>query len=177
VNWPLLRSSEYRPERHSIDDSHCEITVVHFAFGIACPVDQVRDSLFHATDQFTDSLRIARRTGRLQGRLWRQTALQLLSLALLVAVNPLMALTFFIVPNVILRWTVFYFSFAQHAEAPLEDVYSGSVTRFGWTNAVFLNVGHHTAHHEKPTLHWSLLPERTARILDRIPASCLRGVP
>ena len=98
-------------------------------------------------------------------------------MALLLYWNASMALAFFIVPNIVLRWTVFYFSYAQHAEAPLEDVYSGSVTRFGWTNAVFLNVGHHTAHHEKPTLHWSLLPERTSLILDRIPASCLRGSP
>jgi len=78
------------------------------------------------------------------------------------------------VPWLLLRWIVFWFSYAQHDDVPMLDVYSGSVTHFGWTNRMYLNVGHHTAHHEKPTLHWTRLPARTARILERIPSTCLR---
>jgi hypothetical protein len=125
-----------------------------------------------------DSIGIARRHSRARRLLLRlaaQQTLQLLALGALLAADARLALIFFIVPDALLRWSVFYFSWAQHAEAPGDDVYSGSVTRFGWTNAVFLNVGHHTAHHEKPRLHWTLLPARTARIRARIPSSCLRG--
>jgi fatty acid desaturase len=126
----------------------------------------------------SDSIRIARRqrhARRLLARLLVQQALQLVTLVALLRADAPLALLFFVAPAVLLRWSVFYFSYAQHAEVPGDDVYSGSVTRFGWTNAVFLNVGHHTAHHERPGLHWSLLPARTARIVTRIPPSCLRG--
>ncbi len=128
---------------------------------------------------FSDSLRVAGRSAsaaKLRGRLWRQQAIAVLTLLALLAWNPLMALLVFVAPNILLRWTVFYFSYAQHHGTPGGDVFGGSVTRFGWTNYVFLNVGHHTAHHEKPTLHWTLLPARTERIRHRIPAECLRGV-
>jgi fatty acid desaturase len=124
---------------------------------------------------FTDSLAVARREGLPTTRLWGQKALQTALTVALLCWNAPLALALFIVPNLFFRWMVFYISWDQHADAPNHDVYSGSITRFGWTNAVFLNVGHHTAHHEKPTLHWTLLPARTERIRARIPATCLRG--
>jgi beta-carotene hydroxylase len=127
---------------------------------------------------FGDALRIAAtrpRPRQLVRRLWSQAAVQVLTLGALTACNGGMALLMFLGPNLMLRWMVFYFSFAQHHGTPAHDVYSASVTRFGWSNALFLNVGHHTAHHEQPTLHWTLLPARTAEILHRIPASCVRG--
>jgi fatty acid desaturase len=124
---------------------------------------------------FIDSLAIARREGLPTARLWTQKVLQWAVTIGLVLWNAPAAFALFILPNVFFRWMVFYISWDQHQGAPSHDVYSGSITRFGWTNAVFLNVGHHTAHHEKPTLHWTLLPARTERIRARIPASCLRG--
>lgn len=121
---------------------------------------------------FVDSLRLA--TPRTRGRLVRQQLLQLGVLVALVALDPVRALALFVVPWLLLRWFVFWFSYAQHDDVPMHDVYSGSVTHFGWTNRLYLNVGHHTAHHEKPTLHWTRLPARTAQIIERIPARCLR---
>ena len=111
---------------------------------------------------------------RYRGRLIRQVAVQVAVLAVLVAWQPSTALAFAILPALLLRWAVFWFSYAQHHDLPMHDVYSGSVTHFGWTNRWFLNVGHHTAHHEKPTLHWSRLPARTQQIIERIPSVCLR---
>jgi len=119
-----------------------------------------------------DSWRLADR--RMRTRLVRQLLTQLVATAALVAWSPGGAIAFFVAPWILLRWLVFWMSYAQHADVPMEDVYSGSVTHFGWTNRIYLNVGHHTAHHEKPTLHWTRLPARTAQILERIPSSCLR---
>jgi beta-carotene hydroxylase len=121
---------------------------------------------------FVDSLRLADR--RTLPRLVRQQLLQLAALAALVLVDPVLALAFFAIPWLLLRWAVFWFSYAQHDRVPMRDVYSGSVTHFGWTNKLYLNVGHHTAHHEKPTLHWTRLPARTQLIIERIPEACLR---
>jgi fatty acid desaturase len=107
-------------------------------------------------------------------RLRRQLAVQLAIHGALLYVAPLEALICVIAPSVLLRWSVFFFSYRQHADVPRRNVYSGSVTRLGAVNRWLLNVGHHTAHHEKPTLHWTMLPERTARIRHLIPAECLR---
>jgi hypothetical protein len=122
----------------------------------------------------SDSWRISAGHRRLRGRLIVQLAMQLSILVAAFAVAPAMAMLFVVLPWLLLRWAVFWFSHAQHHDVPMTDVYSGSVTHFGLTNRFYLNVGHHTAHHEKPTLHWSLLPARTAQIVERIPPACLR---
>ncbi len=115
------------------------------------------------------------RLGRgMRGRLVRQVALQVAVLVAAFVADPALAIAFVVVPWLLLRWAVFWFSYAQHDRVPMTDVYSGSVTHFGWTNKLYLNVGHHTAHHEKPTLHWTRLPARTAQIIERIPPACLR---
>jgi hypothetical protein len=121
-----------------------------------------------------DAWRIARGDVPARAKLAAELAFQVAIAALLIARDLGLALAFVIAPWLLLRWAVFWFSYAQHDDVPRRDVYSGSVTHFGWTNRLYLNVGHHTAHHEKPTLHWTKLPARTAQILDRIPTSCLR---
>jgi hypothetical protein len=119
-----------------------------------------------------DSWRIAQ--PRLRIRLVAQVSLQLGIIVAAFALDPRLALGFLVVPWLLLRWAVFWFSYAQHDTVPMTDVYNGSVTHFGLTNRFYLNVGHHTAHHEKPTLHWSRLPARTQQIIERIPTVCLR---
>jgi len=58
---------------------------------------------------------------------------------------------------------------------PSTNVYDASVSVLGSRfNALNFKIGHHTAHHEKPTLHWSLLPLRTRAIAARIPPACFR---
>jgi fatty acid desaturase len=136
-----------------------------------------------AADALTipDAYRIAARfpakTRRLRARLIWQTVAQAAVLTALLVWDPIAALAVFIVPNVILRWLVGWIAFAQHDGVPAENTYSGSVNHFGFISRLLLNVGHHTAHHEKPTLHWSLLPTRTAKISRLIPPACMIGTP
>lgn len=119
-----------------------------------------------------DSWRIGDRAARI--RLGGQVIVQLAVLATAFVLDARWAVAFVVAPWLLLRWFVFWISYAQHDSAPMTDVYDGSVTHFHWTNRVYLNVGHHTAHHEKPTLHWTRLPQRTRVIVERIPSSCLR---
>jgi beta-carotene hydroxylase len=136
-----------------------------------------------AADALTipDGYRIAARypakRRRLQWRLTYQLALQLSLYGVMLAIDPVVALAVFIVPNIVLRWLVGWVAFLQHDGAPSTNTYDGSLNRFGFLSRFLLNVGHHTAHHEKPTLHWSLLPTRTAQIADRIPPALLVGTP
>jgi fatty acid desaturase len=127
-----------------------------------------------------DSIRIGRAEGRagkrtLLPKLALETALQsALTLALLFWNWPL-ALAFVVVPNLLSAFLIWWQSYPHHLEMPCTQVYDGSMTvespRY---NRVTFNIGHHTAHHEKPTLHWSLLPERTAQIRERIHPDCFR---
>lgn len=123
---------------------------------------------------FSDSFALSHGLPRERARLFRQQLFQLAVLGVLIAIDPVLAIALFLVPWLLLRWAVFWFSHAQHHDVPMTNVYDGSVTHFSWTNRFYLNVGHHTAHHEKPTLHWTRLPARSAQIVERIPASCLR---
>lgn len=68
---------------------------------------------------------------------------------------------------------MFWFSYSQHADLPATSVYDGARTHRWPGDRLLLNVGHHTAHHERPTLHWSLLPQRTRDIAAKIDPTCL----
>lgn len=102
----------------------------------------------------------------------RQLFLQLGLFALLASVSLPLTLGIFVVPNMILRWSVFWFSYGQHDNLPMTGVYDSSTTKFK-LNGLLMNVGLHTAHHEKPGLHWSRLAQRTEQILPLIDPVCL----
>jgi fatty acid desaturase len=124
------------------------------------------------------------RVGISEGRLGRKTLLPKLAFELTLQVvmtaalfywNPILAFAFFVVPNVILAWMVWWESYPHHLNMPMTNVYDASMTteKRGY-NLVTFNIGHHTAHHEKPTLHWSLLPKRTATIRHLIHPDCIK---
>ncbi len=102
-----------------------------------------------------------------------QITLQYLAYFLLIIIDFKLFLLFIFIPNIFYQLVVFWYSFAQHDQMSMKDVYSSSTTNF--KNGIWLlNVGFHTAHHEKPQLHWSLLQQRTEQIIDFIPKECLR---
>ena len=90
-------------------------------------------------------------------------------------ISPWLTLAFFVVPNALSALLVWWQSYPHHHELPTESIYTASITDdTGFYNWMTFNIGHHTAHHEKPTLHWSLLPPRTERIRHLIDARCIR---
>jgi beta-carotene hydroxylase len=137
----------------------------------------VRGNLTILPDSFVIAREEARKTGRpiMLHKLLIELAVQLAVAATLIWLNPLFTLLFFVIPNMFAGFLVWWESYVHHLNVPGGTVYEGSVTVTGERfNRFNFNIGHHTAHHEKPTLHWSLLPERTAAIAPRIPATCVR---
>jgi beta-carotene hydroxylase len=127
-----------------------------------------------------DSIRIGiaeHRAGRktLLPKLFFESALQVLITSVLLAWNWQFALAFVIAPNLLSAWLIWWQSYPHHHQMPCTQIYDGSMTvESPAYNRVTFNIGHHTAHHEKPTLHWSLLPQRTTQIRARIHPACFR---
>lgn len=112
----------------------------------------------------------------LMGKLTSELAIQLGITIALLAWNPWMAMLCFVLPNAFAAWFIWWESYPHHLEAPTSGVYDGSITITGrFFNLTTFNIGHHTAHHERPTLHWSLLPARTDAIRDKIPQTLIHS--
>jgi fatty acid desaturase len=125
-----------------------------------------------------DSFRILRRFPKTvrrkhQAAMLRQYALQLAVFSLLALLSWKLTLFIFLIPNLLLRMGVFWFSYGQHDNLPMTNVYDSSTTKnkFG---SILLNVEFHTAHHERPGLHWTKLQKRTEEILPLIHEKCVR---
>lgn len=145
------------------------------------PVSRWRYSIGASLRCWGDSIRIAKEAGpvekkNLLGRFWAHLAVQAGLIAVFTLINPAMGLLFAVLQTFTVRCSVAWSSYWHHFEVPMTVVYDSSRTLLDpLHNRLSFNSGHHTAHHEKPTLHWSLLPARTEAIRHLIPESCLRN--
>jgi len=127
-----------------------------------------------------DSIRIAlAEKPAIRGALLRRLAvdllLQLAITAALCAWQPALTFWFFVLPNLLASFLVWWESYPHHLDMPATDAYDASMTSESRAyNRFTFNIGHHTAHHQKPTLHWSLLPAHTEKIRHLIHSSCIR---
>lgn len=125
-----------------------------------------------------DAYRIALRESDRRTWLFKLGSQVLIQVAVLTAalwLAPGIAASFLFAQALLMRVFVWWGSYWQHHGAPATNVYDGSFTNLSpWLNRVTFNSGHHTSHHERPTLHWSMLPARTAQIRTRIPDECLK---
>jgi fatty acid desaturase len=93
---------------------------------------------------------------------WRGLAEQFTLFALVTALlltDWRATLLYIVLPWLHGEWWQVTFSLLQHQELETDDPWQNSRNISGrWFNFFFLNVGYHTAHHLRPTLHWSELP-------------------
>jgi beta-carotene hydroxylase len=79
------------------------------------------------------------------------------------------ALLYVVVPQQVSLNAVLVFNYIQHVHADEEDPWNHSRNITGWLmNFMMFNNGLHTVHHEKPGLHWSLVPAAHREIVDKI---------
>jgi fatty acid desaturase len=84
--------------------------------------------------------------------------------------NPLNAFLIFLVPAFLTLTHTIWATYEHHAGCETADHFSASVNRDNPIyNRLSGNLGLHTAHHHRPGVHWSLLPQLHAQIKHRIP--------
>jgi fatty acid desaturase len=105
--------------------------------------------------------------------LFRRIALERLALypplLTLLAVRPLETLLYVLVPVLVGQWGIIAINHVQHVGCDPDSEFAHSRNFTGrFANWWFLNNGYHTAHHARPDVHWSLLPELHERMRPRI---------
>jgi fatty acid desaturase len=122
----------------------------------------------------SDIVRIGMRYPR-QLRYW--LAMKLPLYALIGAglwINPLNTVLIFLIPGFLALTHTIWATYEHHAGCPTDDHLVGSRNRdnriYNWMTC---NLGLHTAHHKRPGVHWTLLPQVHAEIEDRIPSELI----
>lgn len=88
--------------------------------------------------------------------------------------NPVNAFLAFLLPGFLTLAHTAWVTYGHHAGHHPTSHYDASVNNLNPVfNFLTCNLGYHTAHHKRPGLHWSLLPEIHDEIEDRIPAHLL----
>jgi fatty acid desaturase len=104
---------------------------------------------------------------------WAAVVVALLAVA--AVINPINALIVYVLPMVVglyvTAWHTYYHHVGLHTDDPYQASYN--IVHTGY-NVLTGNLGYHTAHHVRCTVHWSELPAFHATIADRIPAGLYR---
>ena len=86
--------------------------------------------------------------------------IQIFILGILIVLQPLQAICIFVIPMLWSLWLTAYATYDHHSGLESDDPYKSSYNIIApWYNLITGNLGYHTAHHLKGSLHWSKLPE------------------
>jgi beta-carotene hydroxylase len=84
--------------------------------------------------------------------------------------NPMNAFLAFLLPGFLTLAHTSWVTYGHHAGHYPTSHYDASVNNTNWLfNYVTCNLGYHTAHHKRPGIHWSRLPEIHEEIKHLIP--------
>jgi fatty acid desaturase len=104
-------------------------------------------------------------------RFARSVTAVVLCSVLLLSINPWKFVLFFLLPWIVVMFAMGRNNYAHHFGCPMTTAYdSAKVNLRLYSRFLGFNIGYHVAHHLKPGLHWSLLPQYHATIAPNIPA-------
>jgi len=98
-----------------------------------------------------------------------------IALGALIAYQPVQALILFALPMLTTMLFTAWVTYDHHSGLETENPYEGSINTLNKRfNVITGNLGFHTAHHLKQSVHWSKLPELHRTIVHKIPAHLYR---
>ena len=99
-------------------------------------------------------------------------------LGVLLFFEPLKTFIIFILPMLLMLFLLAHATYGHHAGLSLDNHLEASNNNINWVyNLLNWNGGYHTAHHIRPGLHWSKLPNFHNRISQEIPPSNIKNHP
>ena len=132
---------------------------------------EIEYTLKTAATGYTKAFHVARRYPRQRAGFLGMGAVVLVLLAVALYHDWVNALFVFAAPMLVGYLITVWHTYAHHAGLDTQNPYEASHNIMHRSyNVLTGNLGYHTAHHVKPKLHWSKLPEFHASIADRIPA-------
>ncbi len=124
---------------------------------------------------YTRAFKVGGRYPKIRSVFLSMGTLTAVLLGVLFYFNWVNALFVYAIPMVLGYVGTCWHTYSHHAGLETENPYEASYnTLHPWYNWMTGNLGYHTAHHVKPGLHWSKLPEFHASIADKIPAHLYR---
>lgn len=92
-------------------------------------------------------------------------------LGLAIVGSPVHFVAFVVFPMILSQVVLMSLNFFQHYHCKPNATYRSARNFTGWVfNHLFFNVGYHTAHHLRPTLHWSQLKSYHEAVEEKIPS-------
>jgi beta-carotene hydroxylase len=123
-----------------------------------------------ALNIYPTAYRIGRTHPALFGRFRRMALVCTAVVGVLVGIDPVNALLVFVLPLPFALLLQAQATHYQHAGLDAQDPWRASRSATArYYNIRTFNLGYHTAHHLRPSLHWSRLPAFHAAIADAIP--------
>ncbi|MCH7886654.1 MAG: fatty acid desaturase [Candidatus Marinimicrobia bacterium] len=121
-------------------------------------------------------LEIVRNPGsKMFWRFIRSSITIVVSSAILISINPIGFLFFFIIPWGIVAFALGSNNYNHHIGCKMTNDFDSSNSDLRFLNRLpGFNIGYHVSHHIKPSLHWSRLPEYHAGIREKIPTENLK---
>jgi fatty acid desaturase len=130
-------------------------------------------TLLGALASYPRAFAVSRRFPKFRRTFLRMGALTLGVLAALAWARPIPALFVFVLPMILSLILTVWATYTHHSGKPTTShfVACNNILHRGY-NLLTGNLGYHTAHHHRPAVHWSKLPELHAQLADKIPSDC-----
>ena len=142
------------------------------------PMGEIEYSLITSLTAYPRAFQVGRRFPQHQKPFLVMSCITLSILAFFFYYNWVNALFIFALPMMIsfyiTAWHTYYHHAGLDSETELEASYNITDK---WHNLLTGNLGYHTAHHIRPGLHWSKLPQFHHEIESKIPSHLYRQAP